>query len=386
MAKLGGLFAIVLAFAWSCGPQQQLSEVRDVVDMVKDEYAPDRRTSIFDIEVSYSDGCVLKGETNLTEAKTVLLDRLEKQGNTVYDQITLLPGSDVGEKKFGVVNVSVANLRSAPKHSAELSTQALLGMPLLILKKQGSWLLVQTPEKYIAWTNSGSVQLMNQHEFSFWKDSDKVIYLETYGFAESEDGGRISDLVAGNILKYQNRTDEYWEVAYPDGRIGRIISNEAIDLLTWSENIQRSDSSIIQAARQLMGVPYLWGGTSSKGVDCSGFTKTIYLLHGLVLPRDASQQVHSGVLVDSLKDFSTLEVGDLLFFGRVNEDRSEKVIHVGLWIGNDQFIHASGDVHVSSMDSLDANFDSYNYNRYLRTKRITNGQDKTILSLKDLFK
>ena len=119
-----------------------------------------------------------------------------------------------------------------------------------------------------------------------------------------------------------------------------------------------------------MGVPYLWGGTSTKGLDCSGFTKTIYMLHGYVIPRDASQQVHVGELIDAERNFAMLETGDLLFFGRKNEDGSEKVVHVGLWLGNNQFIHASGDVHISNMDSTADNYDSYNYKRYLRTKRI----------------
>ena len=79
-------------------------------------------------------------------------------------------------------------------------------------------------------------------------------------------------------------------------------------------------------------------------------------------------------LVDTAKDFSKLEVGDLLFFGRINDDNSEKVIHVGLWLGNNQFIHASSDVHISSMDSLNENFDAYNYQRYLRTKRIVGSE------------
>jgi cell wall-associated NlpC family hydrolase len=134
-----------------------------------------------------------------------------------------------------------------------------------------------------------------------------------------------------------------------------------------------------------MGVPYLWGGTSTKGVDCSGFTKTVYFQHGLILPRDASQQVHVGSLVDENRNFSSLEVGDLLFFGRKTEDGAEKVIHVGMWIGNGQFIHASGDVHISSMDSLSDNFDDYNYNRYLRTKRILGYTDKLPASIREIY-
>ena len=90
----------------------------------------------------------------------------------------------------------------------------------------------------------------------------------------------------------------------------------------------------------------------------------------MILPRDASQQAQIGILVDSVKDFSNLKTGDLLFFGRKKEDQSKSIVHVGLWLGNNRFIHASGDVHISSMNSLDEDYDQYNYNRYLFTKRI----------------
>ena len=93
--------------------------------------------------------------------------------------------------------------------------------------------------------------------------------------------------------------------------------------------------ALVETSKTLMGVPYLWGGTSTKGVDCSGFTKTIYYLNGMVIPRDASQQVHTGKLIDSVTNFDALEKGDLLFFGRKATDTgTEKVVHVGMWIGN----------------------------------------------------
>jgi cell wall-associated NlpC family hydrolase len=115
----------------------------------------------------------------------------------------------------------------------------------------------------------------------------------------------------------------------------------------------------------------LWGGTSTKGLDCSGFTKTVYFMDGMILPRDASQQEKIGVLVDDRKNYDLLEPGDLLFFGKeVTDSTDEKIVHVGMWIGDMKFIHASGDVHISSMDVDDPEYDEYNDNRYLRTKRI----------------
>ncbi len=145
---------------------------------------------------------------------------------------------------------------------------------------------------------------------------------------------------------------------------------------------------LVETSKKLMGLPYLWGGTSPKGVDCSGFTKTVYFLNGMVIPRDASQQVHTGKLIDTTKNFQNLIPGDLLFFGRpATDSTSERVVHVGMWIGDNQFIHSMGDVHISTMDSTSSDFDEYNYNRYLRSKRVFNETDDKLLYLKqkDIF-
>jgi len=128
----------------------------------------------------------------------------------------------------------------------------------------------------------------------------------------------------------------------------------------------------VRTGKQFMGVPYVWGGTSSKGLDCSGFTKLVYFLHGVILQRDASQQVLNGKLIDEKGDFSNAQKGDLVFFGTkaTPENPKERVVHVGIYIGDMKFIHASDYIRINSFDPADPLYDEYNTNRYLRTKRI----------------
>jgi cell wall-associated NlpC family hydrolase len=136
----------------------------------------------------------------------------------------------------------------------------------------------------------------------------------------------------------------------------------------------------------MMGIPYLWGGTSTKGVDCSGFTKTIYLMNGLIIPRDASQQVHAGELIDNAKNWDMLEAGDLLFFGsEATSTSSRRVVHVGMWIGDNEFIHSSRQVRISSVDPNAENYDQYNTNRYLEARRYIGNSAGNIIKANNMY-
>lgn len=140
----------------------------------------------------------------------------------------------------------------------------------------------------------------------------------------------------------------------------------------WQFSRDPTNSNIVAAAKKLLGIPYLWGGTSFKAVDCSGFTKTAYFMNGLVLPRDASQQVALGTEIDTTNNWQHLQPGDLLFFGaKASGTKPERVVHVGMWLGDKKFIHASGLVQVSSFDPADPGYDANEHRRFLRVKRIT---------------
>jgi gamma-D-glutamyl-L-lysine dipeptidyl-peptidase len=147
--------------------------------------------------------------------------------------------------------------------------------------------------------------------------------------------------------------------------------------------------NIINSAKSMMGLPYLWGGTSVKGVDCSGFTKTSFYMNGYVIPRDASQQVLAGdevQIVDQNGKFSealalkNLKPADLLFFAG---GKTSRITHVALYIGNGEFIHSAGNVRINSMLKNANNYDDFQTRTLVSAKRYIGSQDPQIKSIKE---
>ena len=381
---------IVILSLFSCqADKKDLSLINKLNDSIKKQYAPDKRVAIYDITLStIQNSILLKGESDQPKAVEKLKQKLIDAGEQIIDSIVLLPDSSVGTYKYAIVNNSVANIRSKPKHSAELGTQALLGMGLKVLKIKGSFYRVQTPDEYISWVDHGGVILMDEGEYFNWKKATKIIYTKTFGnvyLDNDEDSAILSDIVLGGQLKLLTKGSKFYKVEYPDKRIGFIKNNEAELYNNWIINVQPSGELIEKYTRNFLGSPYLWGGTSTKGMDCSGFTKTVYLMNGLVIPRDASQQINAGKDVDPNLKFENLKKGDLMFFGeKATESNKQRVTHVGIWLGNekDEFIHASKQVRLSSINPESDYYDESNTKRYLGSRRYLGVKDKMIINLK----
>jgi gamma-D-glutamyl-L-lysine dipeptidyl-peptidase len=368
------------------------------------EFAPDKRTALFSVSTS-ADGknVKLKGETTSATAKQALLQRLRAASIlNVTDSVEVLPQTSLGDKTFGIVTLSVCNLRTKPADAAELTSQGLMGFPVKVLRKQANgWVLVQTADDYIAWVDLYALHIVNASELSAWMSAPKVIVTTESAFtnvAADRTSARVSDVTKGNVLKLLAKIgtapSAFFHVEYPDGQTAFLAAEHATELAGWLTSIRSfatPASDVIASARLCMGIPYLWGGTSLKGMDCSGFTRTTFMQHGIFLPRDASQQAFVGDSVSLAGGYdgmsASLRAGDLLFFGRKATDKDkEAVTHVGIYIGDGEYIHESGRVRLNSLDAKAKNYNEGRFATLLRARRILNASNKAgIKTMGEIF-
>jgi MEMO1 family protein len=277
------------------------------------------------------------------------------------------------EERTGVVNLSVINLRKEPQHESEMVSQAILGTPFIVLNRNQYWLMIETPDHYKGWVEESSVKLMNSGEMSMWKKATKIIYTENTGWIYEKPSiaeGIVADLVGGSIIEKAGESGDYIGILLPDGRRGFIEKRKAKDFNTWKNSVECTPENICSLALTYMGIPYLWGGTSTKGVDCSGLVQSDFFRNGVILERDASLQAKHGLSIDITDSYSRLKKGDLLFFGS-KKNGKEHVTHVAIYLGNNEYVNSSGRVIINSLDSSKANFSSHRMNSLLLAKRMT---------------
>jgi cell wall-associated NlpC family hydrolase len=366
----------------SSSPSGAAHPAKSILTELQAYYVPDRRVARLDVEL-LPDGdhsLLLRGETTLPVAKDSLIQRLQEAGYQLVDSIRLLPLTELGEQTWGLTRVSVANLRSAPGHSQEMATQALLGTPLRVLQKQKEWYQVQTPDGYIAWLNRGELVRLDAQQLARWRESERVVFRPTYGqaYTSAHSSARpYGDLVAGCILEKIGTQGAMTQVRYPDGQTAYVATEQLVKWEDWTKRAAADvTEAVLAAAPRLLGVPYLWGGTSPKGMDCSGFTKTLYWQQGLIIPRDASQQVHAGQPVTYGEELADLLPGDFLFFGRYREDGSTKVTHVGIYLGDGAFIHSGADqgaIRIQNLRADHPDFAAHRRESLLAARRLTVG-------------
>lgn len=293
--------------------------------------------------------------------------------------------SSSAQDRWGVVNFSASFLRAAPDYEVPLETQALMGSIVEIMGSKGYWLDVQLQNpSYRAWTTDMGVAEMTREELDAYIAAPKYFCLAILSriYAKPSANSEIlSEFIAGDVVRKSLDVNGkplvyrgFSGVVLPDGRVGYVRSNEVQDYATRKASQHPTGLDITRTAMKLLGVPYMWGGNSSKNVDCSGLVWLSYYINGIDLPRNASQQALCGTEVvvippsdamalddDALSGsdpaslssaaiYDNLHPGDLLFFGKPATSSSrERITHVGIYIGEGRFIHASQVVRISSL-------------------------------------
>ena len=285
----------------------------------------------------------------------------------------------------GIVSVSAAYLYSSPDYESSIETQELMGSVVEVTEADGYWLKITTSQPYTAWTTDLTVVQLSDKELSEYLKAPKYIVVSNisavYQTPET-DSPQISDLVLGDILRISRADDGTpleengrLGVILPDGRSGWTPAGDLAEEKAFIKRVKRLSpqervQEVLRYALSMNGVPYLWGGMTPKGLDCSGLTRLCYLMAGEKLPRNASQQVKCGKEIPLNFDGqgrvnpANLLPGDLLFFSKTPVGN---VSHVAIYLGEGKMIHSSQIVRINSI--LKGDSDCYEHIERLSTAR-----------------
>lgn len=217
-------------------------------------------------------------------------------------------------------------MRKTASEKSEVVSQSLFAEKLTILEIRDAWSLIQTPDGYSGWVLSDSLVALDSYPASLMVSSSSA---HMYGEKDIS-AGPIQTLPFGVGVMAIDKDDSDWtSVQTPRGEILYMHSGN----LSLPHTIKKEE--LASFSRRFLGLPYTWGGRSSFGYDCSGFVQMLYSRLGVSLPRDSYMQAADPRL--QRIEISQLQVGDLIFWG-LEESR---IRHVGLFLGDGQFIHAS---------------------------------------------
>ena len=300
-----------------------MTDLLRAVEDIRRRTVPDRRLGVFDVTVDEQDG--LAGVTTSRDA----LSALRRLAADAQQPIAVqpLPDPKLAAAGAAVVTAAVAPLQAAPGVRAERVTEALHGETLALLERREDWYRARAPDGYHAWVHAGYLRTGTDEWAADWLEraTERVLGAEL----RLEDG-RVRLPLGARLAA---RRDGSMETA--DGRTGEIVSG-VVRPASEAGAEARLLAPPEWALRWFGTAPYLWGGRTDWGTDCSGLVQSVYAFRGQALPRDTDLQLAVGTEVPLTRDGRGYEAGDLLFF-----TEQGRVSHVALWTGSGHIVHAS---------------------------------------------
>ena len=266
--------------------------------------------------------------------------RFMQSADTAGVRVEMLPRAGLPE--WMLVVSAVADVRREPRHQSELVSEAIHGDAVTPLRAESEWTLVRMDDGYIGW--------IRDWHLARWSETDRAAFASAathrvrsnHAIVLGENDVPLAELVAGTPVAAADGARRGWmTVRLADGRTGAVARTSLEKLRKRRPTPER----LAETGRRFIGIPYLWGGTTPNGFDCSGLIQRVYRLNGLLLPRDSDQQARFGV-EKVVSGPENVAPGDLLFFGRARDS----ITHVGLVLPDRTFLHSYGQVTVNAVD------------------------------------
>jgi cell wall-associated NlpC family hydrolase len=231
----------------------------------------------------------------------------------------------------------VVNLYGSPSQEAEVVTQAILGTNLSIVESQDGWHYVRLPDQYHGWIEAHHVRVYagDQPLYASAGQVAEIQHLLAFLYRDP-DGTRCApalQVTLGARLEVASEGEDRVQVTLPDRTVAWVRRGDVAIVEAGNPRPRGTVEQVIHTAKRFLGLPYLWGGTTPLGIDCSGFVQLVYHLNGVALLRDSHIQYTQADLTPA--DKADLQAGDLIFFGQT------AITHVGLYMGSGEFIHAT---------------------------------------------
>ncbi|MEZ0129282.1 NlpC/P60 family protein [Flavobacterium sp. LBUM151] len=231
---------------------------------------------------------------------------------------------------FGICNLAIVPVRSEPSDRSEIVTQLLFGEHIEILERKNQWARIKIQfDDYEGWVDSKQYQVISEANYNLLSKEAIILNADLIDYISAPDN-LLLPIPLGASLSFLNNSE---------------INTSNFDFEGTKTSGIKPKSALINTAFMYLNAPYLWGGKTPFGIDCSGFTQMVYKLNGYKIHRDASQQALEG---EPLSFIEESEAGDLAFF----DNEEGNIIHVGIIMDNNYIIHGSGKVRIDRLDHL----------------------------------